>query len=180
MTEGPVTVTSQQNKNTNSDDSNSISILTNNDSSNKATAIDQQKQFKLALKFFRDFDGKAFTASYDNRNKLVALSLQVKYGKFVPERAPGQGTLDLVGRDRRAMWQALGDVSPQEAMKQFVDLLSNLCPLFQPYIQAHMSSELVQNNTNNVSNDGKESNESKSNGEVQSDAAHSQVEDLQK
>ena len=143
------------------------------------SSIDEEKQFKFALKFFRDFDGKAFTPSYDNRNKLVALSLQVKYGKFIPEKAPGQGTLDLVGRDRRAMWQALGDVSREAAMKQFVDLLSNLCPLFQPYIQAHMSSELGKEK-DTLKDESESSSESKSNVEVAIDAAQSEEEELQK
>lgn len=174
MTEGPFTVTSHQGAPR--DDSNNISI--SQKQSNNHNIIDEERQFKFALKFFRDFDGKAFTPSYDNRNKLVALSLQVKYGKFVPEKAPGQGALDLVGRDRRAMWQALGDVSRQAAMKQFVDLLSNLCPLFQPYIQAHMSSELGKEKDNLKS--AEESNERKSSVEVAGDAAHSQEEDLQK
>ena len=37
----------------------------------------------------------------------------------------------------RLAWQKLGDISKEEAMKQFVDIVSNLCPLLQPYVDAH-------------------------------------------
>ena len=171
MTEGSP-MSSNHSKCNNDKDNSSILI---EKSSTSCNLIDEEKKFKFALKFFRDFDGKAFTPSYDNRNKLVALSLQVKYGKFVPEKAPGQGALDLVGRDRAIMWQTLGDVSRNEAMKQFVDLLSNLCPLFQPYIQAHMSSELHKKDDTCEKSD--DSIQIHSNGEVPLESAHSQEEE---
>lgn len=167
MTEGSPLSNSHSKSNNHTDNS---SILIEKSQTN-CNVIDEEKKFKFALKFFRDFDGKAFTPSYDNRNKLVALSLQVKYGKFVPEKAPGQGALDLVGRDRRTMWQTLGDVSRDEAMKQFVDLLSDLCPLFQPYIQAHMSSESCKKDDSCVKKDDRIP--IHSNGEVASESAHS-------
>lgn len=171
MTEGSP-MSSNYNKSNNNTDNSSI---LNEKSSASCNLIDEEKKFKFAVKFFREFDGKAFTPSYDDRNKFVALSLQVKYGKYVPEKAPGQGVLDLVGRDRAIMWQTLGDVNRNEAMKQFVDLLSNLCPLFQPYIQAHMSSELHTKNDTNEKSDN--SIEIHANGEVTPESAPSKEEE---
>lgn len=48
-----------------------------------------------------DNESKAFHPSYDQRNTLVAYSLQVKHGNFNPEKANPLGTLDFVGHDRR-------------------------------------------------------------------------------
>lgn len=37
----------------------------------------------------------------------------------------------------RLAWQALGEMAPEEAMKNFIDMLDTLCPLFKPFIEAH-------------------------------------------
>ncbi|XP_055341086.1 Golgi resident protein GCP60-like isoform X2 [Paramacrobiotus metropolitanus] len=37
----------------------------------------------------------------------------------------------------RRAWSSLGEMSKEEAMLRFVDLLDLLCPLFKPYIEAH-------------------------------------------
>lgn len=37
----------------------------------------------------------------------------------------------------RQAWASLGDMSKEDAMIRFVDLLDILCPLFKPYIEAH-------------------------------------------
>lgn len=53
------------------------------------------------LFFLIDNESKAFYPSYDQRNTLVAYSLQEKYGKFNSEKAIPLGALDFVGHDRR-------------------------------------------------------------------------------
>ena len=37
----------------------------------------------------------------------------------------------------RQAWQQLGDISKEEAMTQFIDMVAKLCPLLQPYVDAH-------------------------------------------
>lgn len=51
--------------------------------------------------FFLENESKAFHPSYDQRNSLVALSLQEKHGKFNSDKARPLGALDFIGHDRR-------------------------------------------------------------------------------
>lgn len=80
---------------------------------------------------------KAFAPSYQDRNKLAALSLQSKHGPIAGVKEPQLGALDFVGRDRKHCWQLLGSMSRQQSMQQFIQLLSDVCPLFLPFVQAH-------------------------------------------
>ena len=98
--------------------------------------------FSLGMKFYRSFESKAFTPSYEERNRLVALSLQSKYGPFDAEKVhSATGALDVVGRDRRQAWSDLGNLSKEEAKKEFICMLDNLCPKFKPFIMAHVKEE---------------------------------------
>ena len=49
----------------------------------------------------KDNESKAFHPSYDQRNTLVAYTLQEKHGKFNSDKARPLGALDFVGHDRR-------------------------------------------------------------------------------
>ena len=80
---------------------------------------------------------KAFTPSYEERNRLAVLALQAKHGPIPGDKEPELGALDFVGRDRRQAWQALGQMPQEEAMRQFCQLLHSLCPLFYPFVEAH-------------------------------------------
>lgn len=48
-----------------------------------------------------DKEGKAFHISYKDKLLLVAYNQQVAHGKYVEEKAPPLGYLDVIGRDRR-------------------------------------------------------------------------------
>lgn len=37
----------------------------------------------------------------------------------------------------RQAWISLGDMSKEEAMEQFINLLIERCPMFRPHIEAH-------------------------------------------
>ncbi|XP_061429702.1 Golgi resident protein GCP60 [Lethenteron reissneri] len=93
--------------------------------------------YRLALKFYREKDGKAFHLSYADKLKLVALSRQVSAGPFSPDSSPDVGYLDVLGNDRRREWAALGDMSKEDAMVGFVNLLNGCCQLFAPYTTSH-------------------------------------------
>lgn len=82
-------------------------------------------------------EGKAVHFSYQDKLKLVAYTQQVSRGKYNDEKLPPLGVLDVPGRDRRLAWQALGDMTQEDAMKNFVDVLDSLCTLFKPFIEAH-------------------------------------------
>jgi len=48
--------------------------------------------------------------------------------------------LDVIGRDRRDAWQALGDLKKEEAMFKFTELLNDSCPAFKPFVEAHITN----------------------------------------
>ncbi|XP_021935933.1 Golgi resident protein GCP60 isoform X2 [Zootermopsis nevadensis] len=82
-------------------------------------------------------EGKAVHLSYEDKLKLVAYICQVSHGKFNPDTLPPLGVLDVIGRDRRLAWQALGGANQYEAMAGFVELLDKLCPMFRHFVEAH-------------------------------------------
>ncbi|CAG4945898.1 unnamed protein product [Parnassius apollo] len=92
--------------------------------------------YKHGLAFYKDKEGKAIHLSYEDRLKLVAYTQQTAHGPLDKNSAAPLGVLDVIGRDRRAAWQALGQMSQYQAMAGFVHALDRLCPLFKPYLEA--------------------------------------------
>nr|CAD7570081.1 unnamed protein product [Timema californicum] len=97
--------------------------------------------YRLALKFYKEKEGKAVHLSYEDKLKLVAFTRQVSHGKFNQDSLPPLGVLDVIGRDRSLAWQSVGDMSREEAMSGFVELLDKICSLFKPYVEAHKRDE---------------------------------------
>ena len=92
--------------------------------------------------------------TYAEKVRFAALSKQAIIGKWEPLHTPNVGLLDMVGNDRkcaferatqdstqpffsRQAWIALSDMSKEEAMQEFIQLLLDRCPMFKPYLQAH-------------------------------------------
>ncbi|XP_029602014.1 Golgi resident protein GCP60 isoform X1 [Salmo trutta] len=96
-----------------------------------------QELYGLALKFFKDKDGKAFHPTYEEKLRLVALHKQVLLGPYNLDASPEVGFFDVLGNDRRKEWAALGNMEKEEAMVEFVKLLNKCCNLFAPYITSH-------------------------------------------
>ncbi|CAF4875859.1 unnamed protein product [Pieris macdunnoughi] len=92
--------------------------------------------YKHGLSFYKDKDGKAMHLSYEDKLKLVAYTQQAAHGPLDVTSASPLGVLDVIGRDRRAAWQNLGQMSQIQAMTGFVHTLDRLCPLFRPYLEA--------------------------------------------
>ena len=46
-------------------------------------------------------EGKGFQLAYPVKNKLVAFTKQVAFGKYRSDVAPDVGFLDVVGKDRK-------------------------------------------------------------------------------
>lgn len=103
--------------------------------------LDLQELYKLAIKFYKNYELKAFIPTYEERNKLAALTLQAKHGPFADDKEPERGAFDFVGRDRRLAWQSLGSMSAEESMRQFVSMLHSLCSTFMPYLEAHIQKQ---------------------------------------
>ncbi|XP_035230244.1 Golgi resident protein GCP60-like [Stegodyphus dumicola] len=93
--------------------------------------------YSLATTFLKEKEGKAFHISYKDKLALVAYNQQVSHGKYIEEKAPPLGYLDVIGRDRRQAWQALEGMSEREAKAGFINLLHSICPLFRPFVLAH-------------------------------------------
>ncbi|KAM9798470.1 Golgi resident protein GCP60 [Neosynchiropus ocellatus] len=96
-----------------------------------------QDLYAMALKFFKDKDGKAFHPTYEEKLRLVALHKQVLLGPYNPDASPEVGFFDVLGNDRRKEWASLGNMEREEAMVEFVKLLNKCCTLFAPYITSH-------------------------------------------
>ncbi|RZF47717.1 hypothetical protein LSTR_LSTR005981 [Laodelphax striatellus] len=116
--------------------------ISNNVSENeedKATkwGLPLKELYRLALKFYKEKEGKAFHFSYQDKLKLVALTQQVNHGKYSAQSLPPLGVLDVIGRDRRLAWQALGDASRVQAMDSLIELVDEQCPLFKTCVDAY-------------------------------------------
>ncbi|XP_054617062.1 Golgi resident protein GCP60 isoform X2 [Dunckerocampus dactyliophorus] len=96
-----------------------------------------QELYGMALKFFKDKDGKAFHPTYEEKLRLVALHKQVLLGAYNPDASPEVGFFDVLGNDRRKEWASLGNMEKEEAMVEFVRLLNKCCNLFAPYVTSH-------------------------------------------
>uniref|UniRef100_A0A8C5PNB7 Golgi resident protein GCP60 n=1 Tax=Leptobrachium leishanense TaxID=445787 RepID=A0A8C5PNB7_9ANUR len=110
---------------------------------NEAQSLEQrwgftlEELYGLALRFFKEKDGKAFHPTYEEKLKLVALHKQVLLGPYNPDTSPEVGFFDVLGNDRRREWAALGNMEKQEAMTEFVTLLNRCCHLFSTYVTSH-------------------------------------------
>ncbi|KAJ3607125.1 hypothetical protein NHX12_026639 [Muraenolepis orangiensis] len=103
----------------------------------KKWGFELQELYGMALKFFKDKDGKAFHPTYEEKLRLVALHKQVLLGPYNPDASPEVGFFDVLGNDRRREWAALGSMEKEEAMVEFVKLLNKCCTLFAPYVTSH-------------------------------------------
>ncbi|XP_077024689.1 Golgi resident protein GCP60 [Tamandua tetradactyla] len=93
--------------------------------------------YGLALRFFKEKDGKAFHPTYEEKLKLVALHKQILMGPYNPDTCPEVGFFDVLGNDRRREWAALGNMSKEDAMVEFLKLLNRCCYLFSTYVASH-------------------------------------------
>ncbi|MCI4382931.1 hypothetical protein PGIGA_G00020510 [Pangasianodon gigas] len=93
--------------------------------------------FGLALKFFKEMNGKAFNPTYEENLLFVALQKQIFLGPYNPKVCPEVGFFDVLGNDRRKKWAELGSIAKEDAMEDFVKLLNSCCSLFSPYVTSH-------------------------------------------
>ncbi|KAK7582626.1 hypothetical protein V9T40_014071 [Parthenolecanium corni] len=92
--------------------------------------------YDVALKFYKEKGSSAIQFSYDEKLRLIAYTRQVTHGKYNEKMLPPLGVLDVIGRDRRLAWQALGEMSPRDAMAGFINLIDKRCLHFNTFVQA--------------------------------------------
>uniref|UniRef100_A0A1I8G6G1 ACB domain-containing protein n=1 Tax=Macrostomum lignano TaxID=282301 RepID=A0A1I8G6G1_9PLAT len=102
--------------------------------------------YLLCVRFIKEKEGKAFHLSYQDRLQLAAHCKQVAHGPYKSDASPGVGWLDVVGSDRKATWQSLGDLSRERAQEKFVEILDRACPLLAPYLEAHLNEKRDREN----------------------------------
>ncbi|CAF5120419.1 unnamed protein product, partial [Rotaria magnacalcarata] len=72
---------------------------------------------------------------YGDNIRLIALSKQEKLGKWNASYTRNVGFLDVVGNDRKQAWIALGDMTKEQAMEEYVKLLLDRCSIFRIHLQ---------------------------------------------
>nr|CDS29545.2 golgi resident protein gcp60 [Hymenolepis microstoma] len=100
----------------------------------------KNSDFDIACNFYKAQLNKAFTLTYDQKLTFSALFNQAKHGPFSPEKAPDVGIFDFVGKERRARWQALGNMTTAEAQDTFVQTLLQICPQFAAQLEVNDNS----------------------------------------
>ncbi|XP_004363834.2 hypothetical protein CAOG_02995 [Capsaspora owczarzaki ATCC 30864] len=82
--------------------------------------------YGLALQFLRQ-NSQSFLVAlpYAEKNALFAYRKQVQHGTYAPEKMPDVGFFDFVGKDQRNAWQALGNISREEAMAGVIQILAD-------------------------------------------------------
>ena len=96
--------------------------------------ISEDELFRLGLTYFKENEGRSFHLAYKDKLELVALSQQAKQGSVKEANLPPLGTFDIIGKERRAAWEELGDISRGEASSRFSSKLLDLAPGFRDYI----------------------------------------------
>ncbi|EQB78543.1 Golgi resident protein GCP60-like protein [Camelus ferus] len=72
----------------------------------------------------------------------LRVSAKVLMGPYNPDTCPEVGFFDVLGNDRRREWAALGNMSKEDAMVEFVKLLNRCCHLFSTQqIMAALNSQ---------------------------------------
>jgi len=89
--------------------------------------------YKFSLKFYKK-EKENLVLTYDDKILLVALWKQVTSGKYDDSKLPEIGYFDVIGNDRKRVWQSLGDISVIEAKKQFFSILEKSCSSYESYI----------------------------------------------
>ncbi|CAF3647940.1 unnamed protein product [Adineta steineri] len=95
-----------------------------------------EKLFDMGRQFLKDKQqNKEIQLKYGDNIRLIALSKQIKIGKWNASYTQDVGFLDVVGNDRKQAWITLGDMTKEQAMEEYVKLLLERCPMFQTYIE---------------------------------------------
>ena len=98
--------------------------------------ISEEELYKLGLSYFKENEGRNFHLAYQDKLELVAFTQQANQGSFKEANLPPLGTFDIIGKERRAAWEALGELTKEEAKEKFSSRLLDLAPGFKEYIIA--------------------------------------------
>jgi len=106
------------------------------------TIFSQEELYKLGVTFYKENEGRNFHLAYQDKVDLVAFTQQANHGSLKQANLPPLGTLDIIGKERRAAWEKLGDLSKEEAKNSFTSVLLRLAPGFKEYLIEQNKIEL--------------------------------------
>eukprot|EP00761_Pharyngomonas_kirbyi_P011285 gb/GECH01011310.1/.p1 GENE.gb/GECH01011310.1/~~gb/GECH01011310.1/.p1 ORF type:complete len:103 (+),score=32.98 gb/GECH01011310.1/:1-309(+) len=94
-----------------------------------------EERFNLAVKYVNGGGARSQypdnpELSNDQKLKFYAYYKQATVGKCNTERP---GMLDFVGKSKWDAWNELGDMSKEEAMQKYIDLLTELAPEWEKW-----------------------------------------------
>ena len=102
----------------------------------------QEELYKLGLTFYKENEGRNFHLAYQDRIDLVAFTQQANHGSLKQSNLPPLGTLDIIGKERRAAWEKLGELTKEEAKTRFTSQLIKLAPGFQEFVAEQSKAEI--------------------------------------
>lgn len=106
-------------------------------STNGTNQLTTEDVYRMARDFVKEKEGsKAIQLSYDDRNLMNVLTKQI-CSRSLDEEQSKVGFLDLVGKDRIQLWKSLGNLSKEDAMNKYIELITKICPLFHAHLEAH-------------------------------------------
>lgn len=95
--------------------------------------------FNLALSYFKQ--GGTFKVNYKSNVRLRALWKQATAGSYDTARPEEPGLLDVVGKDRKAAWKALGGMGKEEAAKLFCHELGESVPEYNDWLKERLQEK---------------------------------------
>lgn len=110
-----------------------------------------EELYRLGLTFYKEHEVSTLQFPYQLKIDLVALTQQAKLGslKEAEPDLPPLGTFDIIGKERRAAWELLGDLTKEEAKARFTSTLLKAAPQFNEFI-ATKREERIQEEKHRV------------------------------
>jgi len=97
--------------------------------------LSEEELYKFGLTFFKENEGRNFHLAYQDKIDIVAFTQQANHGNLKEANLPPLGTLDIIGKERRAAWEKLEGFSKEKAQKEFIDFLLKKAPGFQDFLK---------------------------------------------
>ena len=104
--------------------------------------LSQEELYKLGVTFYKENEGRNFHLAYQDKIDLVAYTQQANHGSLKQANLPPLGTLDIIGKERRAAWEKLGELSKEEAKSNFTSQLYKIAPGFKEFVAEQSKAEI--------------------------------------
>lgn len=103
-----------------------------------------EELYRLGLTYYKEQEVSTLQFPYQLKIDLVALTQQAKLGSLKEADLPPLGTFDIIGKERRAAWELLGDLTKEEAKARFTSTLLKAAPQFNDFIAAKREERIKE------------------------------------